>query len=359
MSYIYGIQNLGNTCYINVNIQMILNCKEINDLLVEKKDIVDPSELLFSYICILKRLYEIRKEEQLELEDENNDTIYTRKLRLTSFIEKFRKIFSQVSFNQQDCLEGLTFILNNFHKTLCKYDKHTENQYKIILDNVRYNDEIKDLCISTFKHDIVKDYSLFFNLFYSYYLNTIKCNKCNHKVNRLEQYKEISLNISNNPLENNIEKLLDTYFSEELLEGYKCDECKETECYKNLCLLNTPKYLIIQLKRFTFNLTDMKFSKILKEVNYPLFLDMDKYCLNNNTNSNINSKNIYELTNIINHLGISLNSGHYTSHHKILDKWFYADDCSIDKVNQNEIFKRNNKILSYVLIYEKQTKLEE
>lgn len=350
MSSIYGILNLGNTCYINVNIQMILNCKLVNQLLLEKKDDIKTKELLYSYISILNRLDEIRKQENIELEN-TDDKIYIRKLKLTSFIDKFRNIFNQVSYNQQDCLEGLTFILTNFHETLSKLNKN--NDYNIILDNIRYNENIKDICINHLKVDIVKDYSLFFNVFYSYYLTKINCKNCNNIVNKIEQYKEISLNITKNELNNNLESLLDSYFKNENLNDYRCEKCEMKKCNKKIELLNTPNYLIIQLKRFEFNMKTYNFSKILKEVNYPLFLDMNKYCLQDNINKNINEKNIYELTSIINHLGISLQSGHYTSFHKINNQWFEANDSDINKVNEKYIFNKKNKILSYILIYER------
>lgn len=353
MSSIYGLLNLGNTCYINVNIQMILNCTNLNNNLLNEKNNLDSKELLYSYICILKRLEEIRKQENLEV-NEDNEKIYIRKLKLTSFIEKFRNIFSQVAFNQQDCLEGLTFILTNFHQSLTKKNKIKNPKY--ILDKVRYNKGIKDICVKQFKSDIDnEDFSLFFNLLYSYYLSEINCSKCNHIVNRVDQYKEISLNISKNKTNNNLEKLLEIYFNEEKLEDYKCDKCNEkNNCTKKVSLLNTPNYLLIQLKRFEFNTKTFRMSKIFEEVNYPLFIDFDKYYLNNNENKKISNKNIYELTSIINHLGTSLNSGHYTSFHKINKQWFYADDDEILKVDEDFLFTNLNKKNSYVLIYEKQ-----
>jgi ubiquitin C-terminal hydrolase len=349
MSSIYGIQNLGNTCYINVNIQLILNCKELNKLILNSKNFLQKNDLLYSYICILKRLNEIKEEEKLEI-NENDDTVYIRKLRLSSFIEKFRKIFSQVSFNQQDCLEGLTFILNNFHETLSKHNKN--NDYKLILENVRYNKYIFNDCVKQFEYDITKDHSLLFNIFYSYYLNQIKCKNCNNVNNKIEQYKEICLNLHEDKMNNNLDKMLNNYFTEEILDGYRCDKCNKKDSFKKCILLNTPKYLVIQLKRFQYSMKTNNFIKISNEVNYPLFLDMNKYCLKDNINTNIDN-NIYELTNIINHLGNSLDSGHYTSHHKINDKWFYADDDDIIKIKENDVFVNKCKIISYVLIYEK------
>ena len=352
MSVIFGILNLGNTCYINVNIQMILNCNELNTKLLEKFDNVNTTELLYSYLCILKRLKEIKEEQKVEKEslEDVNDKICIRKLRLTSFIEKFRRIFSQVSFNQQDCLEGLTFILDNFHNSLIQKG----DDYSLIMNNVRYNNAIMNTCIRQFKNDIQKDHTLLFNLFYSYLSNSIKCSECNHIVHRVEKYKELSVDLETNEKNNNLNKLFDKYFQSEKLEDYKCDQCKKTNCYKTSRLLNTPKYLIVQLKRFLFQQETMNYSKITKAVEYPLYLDLDNYLIENNINENINNKTIYNLNTIINHLGSNFNGGHYTSFHKIQDKWFLADDEDINQINNDRLFDHNNKRNAYILIYEKQ-----
>ena len=352
MSDIFGILNLGNTCYINVNIQMILNCKELNSRLLEKFDTVKNTELLYSYLCILKRLKEIKEEQKVEKENLENEEekICIRKLRLTSFIEKFRRIFSQVSFNQQDCLEGLTFILDNFHNSLIQKG----DDYSLIMNNVRYNNQIMNSCIKQFKNDIEKDHTLLFNLFYSYMSNSIRCYVCNHTIYKIEKYKELSVDLEKNHANNNLNKLFDKYFQSEKLEDYKCDQCKETNCYKKSQLLNTPKYLIVQLKRFLFQSDTMSYSKIMTPVEYPLYLDVDNYLIENNINKKLNNKNIYNLNTIINHLGSNFNGGHYTSFHKIQDKWFLADDEDIREIPNNNLFDNNNKQNAYILIYEKQ-----
>ena len=98
----------------------------------------------------------------------------------------------------------------------------------------------------------------------------------------------------------------------------------------------------------------MNYSKIITPVEYPLYLDVDNYLIENNINKQLNNKNIYNLNTIINHLGSDFNSGHYTSFHKIQDKWFLADDEDIRKIPNNNLFNNNHKKNAYILIYEKQ-----
>lgn len=353
MSSLYGLLNLGNTCYINVNIQLFITLFELNNILENffDNDNIDDKTLLFSYIHILKRLKKIKADEQNELNDNNSEKIYTRKIKLTSFINKFRQIFSQVSFNQQDCMEGLNFIIINFHQTLSKINKIDD--YNLLLKNIKYNDLIKNICINKFKLDLKNDFSILFNYFYSYLLTTIKCSKCNHTINKIDMYIELSINIDKINLQNNdLTKLLDNYFLPEKLLDYKCDNCKETfHCVKKYTLLNIPKYFIIQIKRFEFNMQNMQSIKLNHQINFPLSINFSKYTLDNNINENINNNFNYKLDSIIYHLGPSLHNGHYTSVHNINNQWFYADDSEIDIINKNEILNENNTKNSYILIY--------
>jgi ubiquitin C-terminal hydrolase len=295
----------------------------------------------------LNRLEKIKKEESEHI----IETKCIRKLRLTSFIEKFRTVFRQVSFHQQDCLEGLTFILDDFHNSLKIDDNENYNE---IMDFVKYNDNIKENCIKQFKYDIENDHSVLFNIFYSYLSNQVKCSDCSHTITKIEKYKELSLDLDLDHQENNhLDKLISKYFSPDQLDGYKCDKCKKTNCFKKAKLLSTPKYLIVQLKRFFFNQETMNLSKISLPIEYPLYLDLENYYISENNNENYNGNSIYNLKTVINHLGKSFNGGHYTSFHKKEDVWYYADDENINIVDENILFKKKNKQDAYILFYEK------
>lgn len=113
-----------------------------------------------------------------------------------------------------------------------------------------------------------------------------------------------------------------------------CPKCKQhQEATKQIYLWKLPKYLIIILKRFQAHKEDtsnypewaqskygyflnnrVQYEKLNTLIDFPLYdLDMSKYIYDPlNANSKAN-ENVYDLYAVINHLGDSLYSGHYTA----------------------------------------------
>jgi len=91
-------------------------------------------------------------------------------------------------------------------------------------------------------------------------------------------------------------------------------ENRLVDAYKRLYLKSLPKYLLIQLKRFSF----FSFSN-KNDINVAVPINLD---IRNNS---------YQLRGIIYHMG-SVNGGHYVSiiHHN--DEWYLCDDSNISKV---------------------------
>ena len=326
----YGLMNLGNTCYMNSVLQTLFLCCDFNNDIVRNNQ--EQKTLINSYKTIIIRMMQRSKE-----------VSKVRKLKLTQFINTFRKQFQHVSFHQQDAHEALQFILGNFHDTLLQ-DFTSEDLIENI-NSMRYNKEIKNECAKQLMTMYKKDYSLINKYFYGQMSNTIKCNKCNHVVNRVEVYKGIELSIEKSK---DLFGCLEEHFAEEQLEGYKCDKCKKTECSKQIVLLNTPKYLLVTLKRFTFNYQLNRFTKNTKNVEFPVYLHFKKYLLQNNENKKVNNSDLYKLTSIINHSG-GPNNGHYTSYHNFKNKWVECDDDDVTVMDEDKIFTQG----AYVLVYEK------
>jgi hypothetical protein len=157
------------------------------------------------------------------------------------------------------------------------------------------------------------------------------CNtcKCIYQKSDIEFPLKVALSSNGNVL-----KLID------LLEMHY--EKEEVDCCCGLSNIEAfidklPKFLLIQLKRFTFS---NKTEKLHALVEYEKTLDFQQFC--QSEKRLIQSE--YTLTGIIYHHGNSLDEGHYTCVMKISEKkWCYYDDDTTHIVD--DPFDQNSETL--------------
>lgn len=146
---------------------------------------------------------------------------------------------------------------------------------------------------------------------------------------------------------------LDSFTREEILDTkISCKSClKESGASRTLRLKTTPPVLSIQLKRFNHSISNDKSSKVEAAVDVPLFLDMNKYTINEQADNN--SKPIlYELFSVVCHLGL-VNTGHYIVYTKNSQgRWFKFDDSVItieDETSAISAIRSTGYLLYYIL----------
>ncbi|CAF0751906.1 unnamed protein product [Adineta steineri] len=147
--------------------------------------------------------------------------------------------------------------------------------------------------------------------------------------------------------------LLAAFFHEEPLDDdYHCLICsKLTKArQKSSLCLPLPQILIIQLKRFTYDIHSN--DKIDTHISFPLYeLDLKEYLVKNTNNQHENDLSTkYNLVSVSNHTG-SLISGHYTTYAKNVQdgNWYQFDDKVVKKLNNdNDIVTKNAYLLVYV-----------
>jgi len=163
----------------------------------------------------------------------------------------------------------------------------------------------------------------------------------------------VSNNINYSSDNSALASLLSDFFREESLDGdYHCLKCqKSTKARKksNLCL-PLPHVLIIQLKRFTYDIYSN--NKIDAYISFPLYgLDLNEYLVKDKSHENANNSSTkYDLVAVSNHMG-DLISGHYTTYAKNIQdgNWYLFDDKIVRKLNSdNDILTKNAYILVYV-----------
>lgn len=333
-----GIFNLGNTCYINVIMQILFNCDDLNnyvfsnDFFHDLKRNENFDSLLYKYHVIIKKLMGMRKK--------GRDI---KKIQPIEFISKFRNEFSQFSFHQQDAHEGCIYMIDNFHNSIAT---PTDNLQELFNNKLNFTNQslvdynIIEHAFRSWSRFYTKDYSKILDIFFGQFINTSICKTCQNEHISFEPYNNLQLGIENSET---LLNCLDNYFKEETIDDYFCDNCNsKQQCIKDHKIISTPEYLIIQLKRFVYDERRGNFNKLFDNIHFPNFLDLNSY------SKYEHSDNFYKLVNIVNHSGNS-NGGHYYSYSKFNDTWFDINDEFICEINENKIFTKN----CYMLVYKR------
>lgn len=408
-----GLENIGNTCYMNSIIQCLTSLDFFRSWLLKN---MYHNQLRTNKI---KQIVEIkRKKENLpsninvtistdDVENEMNSSIVKK---LAELIQKmwyrnysckpisFKKaigdkcpLFS--GFRQNDSQELLNLILDSVHeetkvsvrvdfpnipegvqnymdvKSECTEkindeERSPEEREKFLTYLKQYrNTHINDAVISDsyifWKKYIEKSHSIITDLFTGLFYSKIVCNECNNITWAFDPFTSLSLptpEIGESLLQDSLKK----FVTPELLNNndkYFCTECnKKVEAMKKIHIWEPPNILIIQLKRF--KVTELKpgygtTSKTYSTIKFPIEnLDISEYL------SDIHKINntVYDLYAISDHSG-SCNSGHYIAYCKnsINGLWYGFNDERVFHVPysdlEKEIVTKNAYILFYVRRY--------
>lgn len=288
MDNIFGINNIGNTCYMNSAIQLFLNYKVIRKFIY----VNDFTNIKLNTL-------------KLFLDNHNPKPI---KLMLGEKNKQF------IGGQQNDSHECLITLLDIIEEAIKNEDT--------IRAKIKGFD--KKITIGNTNIPITKllDTLLNFNI-----QSNIKCPKCNYISETKKEEKILSLPI--NDTTNNLNDCLNQFQNIEILNEnnmWKCDRCNQSVCAdKWLTITSFPKYMTIHLKRFNNN--NVKNGKSI-EIPHQIEINTIKYALRS----------------YILHSGSS-NGGHYVNYSKINDKIILFNDSSVSESQFND------KNQGYIFLY--------
>ena len=294
----YGLKNPGNLCYMNVIIQLLYGMKCIRDHVLQ----INYNEKNQNITSALKRLFQ-------RMSSEKGRTSVFEFKNTVGLDQLFQEFTNN---HQQDSHQFLLTLLQAIGNEFTLHNKNSGPFW-----------------------------------FRSTLVSLVRCQSCNKvSTNHGDHSISIEIEISGDSLE----ECLSTFFSQEELElenQWYCQNCQVPRCATKMLLLRERPILIITMKRFTGSS-----KKVTTNVTFPL----ENLIIQNLVHKEnlTRKKTRFKLFAVVNHLGTSVTSGHYTLYMKAKNNWVKFDDESVTPIRQERVNSSN----AYTLVYIDQEKFK-
>ena len=367
LDFAVGLENLGNSCYMNCIIQCILGTHELTQIFLDDsyaKHININSKLgskgiLAKYFA---RLVHMMYKEQ----DDGSKKISISPIKFKLACGSVNSLFKTAS--QQDCQEFCQFLLDGLHEDLNQCGSNPP--LKELSQEAEARREKLSLRIASsieWERFLTTDFSVIVDLFQGQYASRLKCKVCSHTSTTYQPFTVLSIPIPKKNSQNKI--TIEDCFKEftkcenlEVDEQWLCPHCKKRQpSTKQLTVTRLPRNLIVHLKRF-----DNLLNKNNDFVRYPFLLDLTPFWANDFDGvfpPGVNDDELpirgqippfkYELYGVACHFG-TLYGGHYTAYVKkgLKKGWLYFDDTKYKPVkNKTDAINSNAYVLFYHRVY--------
>jgi len=337
-----GIENLGNTCFLNSCIQILNHTYELNHLLDSAK-VQKTMKVGLEDTKIIVEWNDLRR-----IMWSGNGVVnpgrFVNNIHTISS-NKNRELFT--GFTQNDMPEFLLFLIECMHNGLSrKISMRINGKIETPIDEVAVE------CYKMLQRVYSNEYSEIMDYFYGIYVSEIVSIHTNKRYSlRPENFFILDLPIlDENKLMKTLYECFDLFTKEEYLEGenawYNEKTNEKENVKKRIRFWNFPKIVVITLRRFT---PDGQ-NKISEIIDFPIHnLDLSKYVYGYNASSYV-----YDLYGVCNHYG-GVFGGHYTSYVKNAEnKWVHYDDRNLEILtNERNVITQ----FAYCLFYRKKNNL--
>ena len=337
-----GLENLGNTCFLNSCMQVLNHTYELNEFLDSKKyerflkEEIPDANILLEWNDLRTVMWS------------GNGVVSPNKF--VHNVHKIAKIKGRDIFTgwaQNDMPEFLLFFIDCVHNSISR-----GVNMKVNGEAANSVDAMAIKCYEMLQTTYKKEYSEIMGLFYGIYVSEIisKDGKTVHSM-KPEPYFILDLPvIDGNRMATNIYGCFELFTKTETMDGdnawFNENTKQKEDVSKQISFWNFPNIMVISLKRFTPDGAQ----KINALVDFPLEdLDLSKFARGYKKSSFK-----YDLFGICNHMG-GVMGGHYTAFVKNAEnKWLHCNDTSVTIVEDP---KSIITPMAYCLFYRKKNNL--
>lgn len=360
-----GLANLGNTCFMNCSLQCLSNTVPLTDYFLgyDFRSEINYENFLGTNGTLVSAYADLIKHLWL-----GANSIY-RPTKFKSSIEQFAPQF--VGNDQHDAHELLAFILDGMHEDLNRVKRSSRQTPCYIQDNDCDGTNDEGDAIIAWSNYLQRNQSILVDLFQGQLRNTMTCRNivsngiaggdttyCGHVNVKFDPFMYLSLPISDRC--RSLDDCLNLFCEEEVLSGderWYCPKCQRlVDATKKIDLFMLPPILIVHLKRFKFNPTSHRWTKIDQSVHYPVndwnlseFMKKKKKKGGDSTTKD-GVFPMYDLYAIIHHEG-DVGYGHYTAHAKnrFDGEWYNFNDSQCHQKKKSNDYESSSS--AYCLFY--------
>lgn len=302
-----GLENLGNTCFLNSVLQCLTYTEPLAAYLQSGKHQSSCHIAGFCALCAIQKHV-------------------SRALQATGRILAPKDLVSNLrcisrnfrNSRQEDAHEYMVNLLESMHKCCLPSGVPSEsaNAY---------------------------EKSLVHKIFGGRLRSQVKCTQCSYCSNKFDPFLDLSLEIAK---ADSVLKALNNFTAAELLDGgekeYHCQRCKQkVRALKQLTVYKAPYVLTIHLKRFRAHDPGQKNDK---KVQFGSTLDMKPF-----VSGSYEGDLKYTLYGVLVHHGWSTHSGHYYCFVRTSSgMWYSLDDNRVVQVNERSVLEQKAYMLFYV-----------
>ncbi|KAL0735036.1 hypothetical protein Bca4012_011246 [Brassica carinata] len=301
-----GLENLGNTCYLNSVLQCLTYTEPLAAYL---QDVAHEQRCRVAGFCALCAMQRHVRNALQATGKILAPKYLVSNLRCVS--QNFRKC------RQEDAHEYMISLLECMHKCCLPSGVPSESS---------------DAYRSSLVHKI----------FGGSLRSRVKCAQCSYCSDKFDPFLDLSLDISR---ADSLQRALLRFTAVELLDNggkvYQCERCKQkVKAEKQLTVFKAPSVLTVHLKRFEAH----RSGKIDKKVEFPPAIDMKPF-VSGPYEGNLK----YTLYGVLVHYGGSIHSGHYYCYVRTSSgMWYSLDDKKVYQVSEKTVFNQKAYMLFYV-----------